>query len=200
MDDLLTLCETHNYHFLFTASTLLGPPDPRKLIPILIEARARRRRPSYVARLLTDIGLPDVQMHPGYQLRVNTSATSACGAAMWKLIRANGSVTKRGKLFQLLLTRHGKPLQREEITEKLWPALSPEAAQRDFKVALNALNKVLEPNREADAPFAYIIRQGTSYFIRPDADIAIDANQFERECETGLRLLENESNLQSQHL
>ena len=197
VDDLLTLCETHNYHFLFTASTLLGPPDPRKLIPILIEARARRRRPSYVARLLTDIGLPDVQMHPGYQLRVNTLGNFRVWRGDVEIDTREWKRDKARQLFQLLLTRHGKPLQREEITEKLWPALSPEAAQRDFKVALNALNKVLEPNREADAPFAYIIRQGTSYFIRPDADIAIDANQFERECETGLRLLENESNLQS---
>ncbi len=188
MDDLLILCETHNYHFLFTASTLLGPPDPRKLIPILIEARARRRRPSYVARLLTDIGLPDVQMHPGYQLRVNTLGNFRVWRGDVEIDTREWKRDKARQLFQLLLTRHGKPLQREEITEKLWPALSPEAAQRDFKVALNALNKVLEPNREADAPFAYILRQGTSYFIRPDADMAIDANQFEKECEAGLRM------------
>jgi len=188
VDDLLTLCETHNYHFLFTASTLLGPPDPRKLIPILIEARARRRRPSYVARLLTDIGLPDVQVHPGYQLRVNTLGNFRLWRGDVEIDTREWKRDKARQLFQILLTQHGKSLQREEITEKLWPALSPEAAQRDFKVALNALNKVLEPNREADAPFAYILRQGTSYFIRPDADMAIDANQFERECETGLRM------------
>ncbi|MBI5715811.1 MAG: hypothetical protein HZC38_20620 [Chloroflexi bacterium] len=188
VDDLLTLCETHNYHFLFTAFTLLGPPDPRKLIPILIEARARRRRPSYVTRLLTDIGLPEVQVHPGYQLRVNTLGNFRLWRGDVEIDAREWKRDKARQLFQLLLTRHGKPLQREEITEKLWPSLTPEAAQRDFKVALNALNKVLEPNREADAPFAYILRQGTSYFICPDADMAIDSNQFERECETGLRM------------
>ena len=187
-DDLLTLCETHHYHFLFTTPTLLGPPDPRKLIPILLEARARRRRPSYVTRLLTDIGLPDVQAHPGYKLRVNTLGNFRVWRGDVEIDAREWKRDKARQLFQLLLTRHGKPLQREEITEKLWPSLSPEAAQRDFKVALNALNKVLEPNREADAPFAYILRQGTSYFIRPDSDIAIDANQFEKACDLGLRI------------
>ncbi|MBK9711455.1 MAG: tetratricopeptide repeat protein [Kouleothrix sp.] len=69
--DLLALCEANGYDFLFTAPSLLGPPDPRRVVPLLIAARARHR-PAYVARLLASIGMPGIQVHPGYQLRVQT--------------------------------------------------------------------------------------------------------------------------------
>ena len=97
---------------------------------------------------------------------------------------------KARQLFQLFLTMRGQPLQREAITERLWPSLSQEAAQRDFKVALNAMYKALEPARPADAPSAYIARDGTAYWLREEADLAVDALAFERDCETALRRLD----------
>ena len=36
----------------------------------------------------------------------------------------------------MFLTQRGQPLQREAITERLWPALSQEAAQRERLLAL----------------------------------------------------------------
>jgi DNA-binding SARP family transcriptional activator len=81
-------------------------------------------------------------------------------------------------------------LQRDEITERLWPTLGADAAGRDFKVALNALNKALEPDRAADAPFAFIVREGTAYRLRPEADLWLDAAAFEAEGTAGLRALE----------
>ncbi|MDQ3928976.1 MAG: bacterial transcriptional activator domain-containing protein, partial [Chloroflexota bacterium] len=97
---------------------------------------------------------------------------------------------KARQLFQLLLTQRGRWLQRDEVVERLWPNLSPEAALRDFKVALNALNKAIEPGHAADAPFAYIVRDGISYRIRPEADLWLDTEEFERRCQAGHRLLE----------
>ena len=91
------------------------------------------------------------------------------------------------QLFQLLLTQRGRWLQRDEIADRLWPQLSPEAAQRDFKVALNALNKAIEPQRSADEVFAFVVREGSAYRLRPEADVWLDAIEFERACETGLR-------------
>ena len=160
VEDLLALCETHGYHFLFTAPTLLGPPDPRRLVPLLLEARARKRRPAYAARLLADLGLPDIQMHPGYQLRLQTLGAFRAWRGDVEIEPREWRRDKARQLFQLFITQRDRQFQREEITEILWPDLSPEAAIRDFKVALNALNKVLEPNRPADAPFAFIVREG----------------------------------------
>ena len=69
-DDLLALCETNGYNFLFTGPSLLGPPDERRLVPLMLDACAHHIRPAYVGRLLALAGLPDIQVHPGYQLRV----------------------------------------------------------------------------------------------------------------------------------
>lgn len=191
-DDLLALCETHGYGFIFLRRALLGPPDPRRLAPVLLAARAMGIRAAYASRVLEELGLQNARAHPGYQLRVQTLG----GFRVW---RGNAEVDagewrrdKARQLFQFLLMKRGRAVGREEIAETLWPALSAEAAARDFKVALNALNKALEPNREPDAPFAYIQRDGSAYFVSPGADMWVDAHAFEREAELGLKTLDVE--------
>lgn len=187
VDDLLALCEAHGYEFLFTVPTLLGPPDPRVLAPILIEARNRRCHPAYAAQILTTMGLPDIAVHPGYQLRVQTLGAFRVWRSTVEIAPREWQRDKARQLFQLLLTQRGRWLQRDEIADRLWPNLAPEAAQRDFKVALNALNKAIEPQRSADDAFAFIVREGSAYRLRPEADVWLDAIEFERACEAGLR-------------
>jgi ATP/maltotriose-dependent transcriptional regulator MalT/DNA-binding SARP family transcriptional activator len=187
LEDLLALCETHGYEFLFSVPTLLGPPDPRALTPILIEARNRRCHPAYAAQLLAAIGLPDIAVHPGYQLRVQTLGAFRVWRSAVEIAPREWQRDKARQLFQLLLTQRGRWLQRDEIADRLWPHLAPEAAQRDFKVALNALNKAIEPQRSADDVFAFVVREGSAYRLRPEADVWLDAIEFERACEAGLR-------------
>lgn len=188
VEALLELCETHGYEFLFAAPTLLGPPDPRRLVPLLIEARNRRCRPAYVSRVLAGLGLPDIDVHPGYQLRVQTLGAFRAWRGDTEIAPREWQRDKARQLFQLLLTHRTRWLQRDEIADRLWPALTPEAAARDFKVALNALNKAIEPHRSGDTTFAFVMREGTAYRLRPEADVWLDAVEFERACEQGLRV------------
>jgi DNA-binding SARP family transcriptional activator len=95
---------------------------------------------------------------------------------------------KARQLFQLLLVNRKTPVDREQITERLWPGLDPETAQRDFKVALSTLIRTLEPTRGKDEPSAYIFREGRLYGLRANADMVIDASEFERHIEAGDRL------------
>jgi ATP/maltotriose-dependent transcriptional regulator MalT/DNA-binding SARP family transcriptional activator len=186
-DELLALGEAQHYDFLFTHGGLLSPPDPRRLVPLLVVARQRRLRPAYVNQLLAALGLPEIKAHPGYQLRVQTLGAFRVWRGAEEVEAREWKRDKARQLFQLLLTQRQRPFQREEITERLWPALTPEAAGRDFKVALNALYKALEPARAADAPSAYIARDGAIYLLRPEADLWLDAAEFERATEAGLR-------------
>jgi len=188
LEDLLGLAETRGYDFLFTAPTLLGPPDPRRIVPLLIAARDRRIRPAYANRLLAEIGLPDIKVHAGYQLRAQTLGAFRVWRGPIEIESHEWQRDKARQLFQLLVAERGRWLQRDEIVEILWPSLNAEAAARDFKVALNALNRAIEPNRAADAPFAFIVREGTAYRLRPEADLWLDSGHFERECDLGLRL------------
>ena len=189
LNDLLALCEANGYDCLLTTPTFVGLPDPRRAVPLLIQARDRRYRPTYVNRLLTELGLPEIEVHPGYQLRVQTLS----GFRVWRgdveVEPREWQRDKARQLFQLLLTEHGRWLQRDEITERLWPNLAPDAALRDFKVALNALNKAIEPQRTSDAPFAFVVRDGSTYRLRPEADLWLDAEAFRAACDRGLHLL-----------
>ena len=190
LEDALSLSDQHGYQFLFTTTTFLGLPDARRLVPTLLEARGRGRRPSTIAHILGEMGLAGVQTHPGYRLRVQTLG----GFRVW---RGEVEVQPREwqrdtarRLFQLLLTERARWLQRDEILERLWSAAPPDAAQRDFKVALNAVYKALEPARPPDAPSAYVVREGTAYRLRPEVDLWLDVTVFEAEYEAGLRLLQ----------
>lgn len=187
MEDALVLCEAHGYDFLFTAPSLLGPPDSRRLVPLLVWAREHRRSRAYAARVLAEIGVPDVQVHPGFRLRVHSLGAFRVSRGEVEVEARDWQRDKARQLFQLLLTQRGQWLQRDEIVERLWPNLSPEAALRDFKVALNALNRALEPAHAPDAAFAFIARDGASYRLRPEADLWLDAAEFEAECAHGLR-------------
>jgi ATP/maltotriose-dependent transcriptional regulator MalT/DNA-binding SARP family transcriptional activator len=178
-DELLRLIETHHYDHLFTHRALLGPPDNHALVPLLLEARRRRRRPGTAAWLLNEMGLPDVEFHPGYQLRVQTLGPFRVWRGEQEIKAREWRRVKARQLFQLLLTRRGRTLQREEIVDVLWPNLDPEAIQRDFKVALNALNKALEPDRPPGAEPAFVDRHGTTYRLRQGADLWIDAVEFQ---------------------
>lgn len=210
VEDLLALCETNGYDFLFTGPSLLGPPDERRLVPLLLEARFHHVRPAYVTHLLAAMGIPHIRVHPGYRLCVQALGAFRVWRGAEEITAREWQRDKARQLFQLLLAERdqalgglaswkhgagnpdhvgGRWLQRDQIVERLWPELAPEAAVRDFKVALNALNRALEPTPSAPSArtFFFIEREGTAYRLRPEADLWLDAAEFEAQCEQGLR-------------
>ncbi|HRA55695.1 MAG TPA: BTAD domain-containing putative transcriptional regulator [Thermoflexales bacterium] len=189
-DAALSAGAAGGYEFLWLRPTLIGPTNSRRLVPLLIETRRSGQQAAAAARMLERIGLPNLERHPGYALRVQTLGAFRTWRGEQEIEPREWQRDKARQLFQLFLTARGQPLQREAITERLWPSLSQEAAQRDFKVALNAMYKALEPARPADAPSAYIARDGTAYWLREEADLVIDALTFERDCETALSRLD----------
>lgn len=193
LNEALSRCLAQGYDFLLTRPSLLGSPDLRRMFPLLAELSTQHndRHARYAAQLLAKAGLPHLELHPGYQLRVFTLGEFRVWRAGHEVQSSEWQRDKARQLFQLLITRRGRRLQREEITETLWSDVKPDAAWRDFRVALNALFKALEPNRNADAPSAYIGRDGSAYFLRPEADLWIDAVVLEKACEAALNAPEN---------
>lgn len=204
---LLALCETNGFDFLLTRPSLLGPPDERRLVPLLLAARAHTIHPAYVARLLAALGIPDIKMHPGYQLRIQTLGAFRVWRGSEEIEAREWQRDKARQLFQLLLDARtageaarsageaakgaqqggGQWLQRDQIVERLWPQLAPEAGARDFKVALNALVRAIEPPSSPARTFYFVERAGTAYRLRPEADLWLDAAAFEAHCKRGLR-------------
>lgn len=92
---------------------------------------------------------------------------------------------KARQLFQYLVTNRPRLLPRERMVDDLWPELPPEKADRDFKVALNALNDALQPSRPPRSLSTYITRQSTSYGLNPEAPLLIDVDVFEQQLALG---------------
>ncbi len=178
LPEMLAKCRTERYDFLFTGTSMLGAPDERIFIPLLIYAREKNWERAYIAQLLEKLNLSGIQQHPGYRLRIQTLSAFQ----VWRgneIIPARGWRREKSKqLFQLLLTYRKTPLDRDQICEHLWPDADPATAQRNFKIALNTLYQVLEPEREPGSTSSFILRDGTRYHLRPDADIWLDAEEF----------------------
>ena len=187
LPEVLANSQERNYDYLFTQPTLLGPPDVRALVPVLILARDRGWEHRYAARLLEAIGLPGIKLHPGYQLRVQTLG----GFQLWRgTVQVPASSWRREKarhLFQILLSQREAPLDRDQLAEYLWPEQKPAKSQRNFRIALNALYHVLEPEREPGSDSAYVERIGTTYSLRSEADLWIDAQAFEEAARAGMQ-------------
>jgi len=192
LEELLQLVHTWGYDYLFTRSPLLGPPDPRMSVPLLVYARRSGIHRACAERLLRALGLEAVEFHPGYQLRVQTLGEFRVWRGNREIPPAEWRREKARRLFQVLLTHRRGMLDRDQILEMLWPDLDPETARRDFKVALSTLCKVLEPERPDGIPSAYIVRDSSRYGLRPGADLWLDAEALETIIAEGDRLLETD--------
>ncbi|MDX1662511.1 MAG: BTAD domain-containing putative transcriptional regulator [Candidatus Promineifilaceae bacterium] len=185
---LLRLTRQRGYDYLFQRRTLMGPPDPRMVVPLLLLARDGRQEGANARRLLRHFALEHLEYHPGYRLHIQTLGPFRLWRGDEEVAAGAWNRRKARQLFHLLLTHRRTLLEREQMTEMLWPELDPETAQRDFKIAYSALCRVLEPERRRNAPSAFIHRDGSRYGLRPEADLWLDADHFAVFLEEGDRL------------
>ncbi len=175
---LLSRVRNHDYAFLLIRPTLLGPPDERLLVPLLIQARDHSREGAYAREILARLDLVHIRYHPGYQLRVRTLGDFTAWRGREEIHRREWKRQIARELFLLLVTYRGRLLERDQIIDMLWPGCSPPAGERDFKVAYNQMCRVLETGRARNAPSAYVLRDGSCYGLRSEADLVIDADEF----------------------
>lgn len=81
-------------------------------------------------------------------------------------------------LFQFLVTERSRSIHKEQIIDSLWPHLDLETGDRDFKVALNAINQALEPERKPRAEPRFVRRLGLAYGLALE-ETWVDADAFE---------------------
>lgn len=192
MQLLLQEAEQFGYQFLFYKRTLFGPIDLQMIVPCLIEARDKLGIAG-ADNLLRLLGCKGTARHPGYTLRVQTLGKFAVYRGLEEVARKEWKRDKSRQLFQVLLTRRGQFLQREEIFELLWPGADEKTAMRDFKVALNALINALEPGREARSDSYFIERLDNAYRLHADTAVYVDADEFINRAAAGLELKDQTS-------
>ncbi len=177
---LLPVAAENGYNFLLTRRTHLGLRDDQMAIPLLLEAYHQNIERDFVIKLLSQAGKRGLGYHPGYTLWVRTLGPFQVWRGRTPLPAAEWQREKARQLFQLFLATRGQWLLREQITDMLWPDLPAESAVRDFKVALNALQRALDPRRPRSAPPYFVIRKGSAYGLNPQAALVTDADLFDR--------------------
>lgn len=98
------------------------------------------------------------------------------------------------QLLQYLISyRQRNALHKEKIMDNLWEDWN----DRDFKVALHGINKVLEPERPSRTEPIFIIRQGVSYQIDLDK-VWIDVEVLEKYIIIGNKSFGNDNTIAKQ--
>ena len=163
--------------------------DQQALIPLLAEAWQRGVQADYAGWLLSEMGIANPELHPGYTLRIRTLGTFTVYRGRHEITAKEWQREKAKQLFQLLVTHRTQLLQREQIVEMLWPGAEPATAYRDFKVAMNALWSALEPNRAARSASFFVLRQGSAYGLNLTSGFWLDADEFANQVNRGLSLM-----------
>ena len=173
------------YTGVLVAPSLFGPRDMATVVPLLLRGRALPGHAEQARQLLRQ-GFPTIaaddtvdEYHPGFTLRVQLLGSFRIWRGPQEIQAREWQREKARQLVQLLLTQRGHWVQREQICAWLWPDAELDAAERQFKVTLNALNAALEPARPPRvAPF-FIRRQGLAYSFAPSYGVWIDVDEFE---------------------
>jgi DNA-binding SARP family transcriptional activator len=177
---LMPTVRRHRYDWLLTRRTFIGLRDDVAAAPLMIKARRLGIEAGYAGRLLERLGCAGAEYHPGFTLWVRALGPFAVWRGDEAILARDWKRAKALEIFQLLLTYRGQWFHWEQIADQLWPDLRPEAAERDFRVALNALNRALEPDRPRGvAPF-FVVRRGSVYGLNPAAHVVVDADEMER--------------------
>ncbi|KOO48891.1 BTAD domain-containing putative transcriptional regulator [Viridibacillus arvi] len=94
---------------------------------------------------------------------------------------------KAKELFIYLYLNRTRFVSKEEIINVLWPKATEETMTRDFKVAYNALLKVLEPNRLPRIESAYVVRKQSMYKLITQHCMKSDLDFFRQFISLGMQ-------------
>jgi DNA-binding SARP family transcriptional activator len=95
---------------------------------------------------------------------------------------------KARDLLKILVSRHGRPVQRDALIEALWPGEDPVRCANRLSVALSTLRGVLDPARRFGADH-FVASTGGAVALSLD-HVAVDLEAFLRDAVDGLALRE----------
>ncbi|MGD6833757.1 BTAD domain-containing putative transcriptional regulator [Sutcliffiella halmapala] len=186
MNRFLTFLQAGNYEFMLFNRTTFGPSDIQKITPMLQEALQRDIQRSYVTSLLNELGFANAHNHPGYTLKVQTLGGFRVWLGPKELDSKDWQRIKAKELLEYFVTKRKKQIVKDDIFVALWPNVPEKTVTRDFKVALNALNNALEPDRRARTEPFFIQRNGNTYGLNPSCGYVLDCMEFETLAHIGL--------------
>ena len=176
----LDLVQKHDYQFLLTRGSLLGPDDPFTFYPLVLRAREMGLRLELINQILIDHPISTGNYHPGYALRLNLLGGFEARRGKHLIPADHWKREKARQLLQALAVNAGKGMTKEQLAVMFWPDADESTASNNFKVTLSALNQTLEPNRPTKEAAQFVIRSGEQYQLNPQMKIKLDTDEFEK--------------------
>jgi len=176
----LELVQKHQYQFLLTRGSLLGPDDPFTFFPLVLRAREMGLQPELISQILSDHALSVGNYHPGYTLSLNLFGGFEARKGKHLIPAEHWKRDKARQLLQALAVNNGKGMNKEQLAVLFWPDADETTASNNFKVTLSALNQALEPDRPPREAAQFVIRNGDQYQLNQQMKINLDTEQFEK--------------------
>lgn len=93
------------------------------------------------------------------------------------------------QLFFLLITMRAAPVSKEQLMVMLWPDADNKIALSNFKVVLNHLINILEPNRRPRVKSKFIFSKDTVLQLIDNSDCQIDVQYFTNCLNQGIKII-----------
>ncbi len=95
----------------------------------------------------------------------------------------------KGKcIFKYMIATRDRPIPKEVLMDLFWRDADPDAARNNLNVAIYGLRQAF---RAARPDFSHILFEDDCYFLNPDMEVWVDAEEFVRRYEAGQTLERN---------
>lgn len=174
------------YTFFVDKLTLYGPLDIQQIYSLVQHALRLLPVNDYILQLAQHLQIDPQINYPGYTLHVQLLGPLTISLGREEVEDKKWQREKAKDLFVYLYIHKDRYVPRDELVTELFGDLDEKTANRDFKVALNALYNVLEPKRSPRAESYFITRKQNMYRIHPKAAVLSDVDQFKHLAEQGM--------------
>src|SRR5699024_3670516 len=163
------LCVEEDYSFFIKQDTLLGPVDRQIMYPLFQEMNKLLTYNEHIQMLLHILEIDMTKDYPGYQIKIKGFGSFQLYVGTNVVEKKQWQREKAKELLLFLLFQRDRYTSKEVMTDALWPNHERKSADQNFKVTLNALLKVIEPNRKARKESFFIQRKNSMYRLNPKA-------------------------------
>ncbi|NME05444.1 BTAD domain-containing putative transcriptional regulator [Psychrobacillus sp. BL-248-WT-3] len=194
------ICVENNFLFFLLKETVFGPVDLQINFPLIKKGLLlTENKNTFLQTLREKLVIREEIVYPGYSLRLQLLGSFTLYMGIHEVEERRWQREKSKELLTYLYLNKSRFVPKEELIRSLWKENADEkSSDRDFKVILNALLKVIEPSREARGESYFIIRKQSMYRLNPEAVVKSDLETFYDYATLGM--LEKDASLALEHL
>ncbi|WP_185907837.1 BTAD domain-containing putative transcriptional regulator [Psychrobacillus soli] len=180
------LCVKNNFFFFLQSKTVFGPADIQINYPLFQKLCKLQLNNDVLQTIATRLSIQPTIAYPGYQLSLQLLGPFSLYMGNEEISDRKWQRDKSKELLVYLYLQKSRFVPKEELMQALWSKSDEKTMERDFKVTLNSLLKVIEPNRKAREDSYFIDRKQSMYRLNPDAVLKSDLEIFQKLADQGI--------------